>query len=342
MVAVEVAISHSAAATAGLLTCLALILLLHFPHFRNPRAAWDTRLRARLLATQAALTYLPLYWLAEGWGPTSGLLVGALLWHIPRRWLGATLAGLVTAAVPTHALAIGLDAAAAAAHMLTCALIGLVLHGLGRLGELLCDMRVARTELSQRVLGQERQRLARDLHDLLGYSISAITLKGELSRRLIAVNSDLANEELASLVEISRQALADVRAVSSGYPQLCLHREASSARLLLCAAGIPAEVDASSYGALHTDTSTIMATVLREGVTNILRHSNAQSCSITAVRQGDSIRLTLTNDGVSASSRGHVRAGGERPGGGLENLSERLAAIDGRLTTRVSGDTFQF
>src|SRR5205085_9522765 len=160
-----------------------------------------------------------------------------------------------------------------------------------------------------------------------------ITLKAELIRRLVGSQPARARDELAEVLDIARQALADTRLVASGYRNISLSKEASSVTALLAAAGIDARVEINC-GALDETVDTVLATVLREAVTNMLRHSAAQNCTIEAGQDGENIRLRVVNDGVprSPASDGHQ--------GGLENLTARLEAIGGRLTVRVCEGRF--
>jgi two-component system sensor histidine kinase DesK len=187
-----------------------------------------------------------------------------------------------------------------------------------------------RGELAQLAVINERMRFSRDLHDLLGYSLSAITLKAELTRRLVASNPARARDELAEILDTARQALADVRAVASGYRNISLAKEASSVVALLSAAGIETQAEITC-GALDERVDTVLATVLREAVTNMLRHSTARRCSIVAGVDGDQVRLLVANDGVPRS------AASSRSGGGLENLTMRVTAIGGELTVQIRG-----
>jgi two-component system sensor histidine kinase DesK len=133
------------------------------------------------------------------------------------------------------------------------------------------------------------------------------------------------------VVHIIRQAATDVRLVANGYRNMSLAQEAAAAASLLCVADITVglKVDCS---ALDDKVDTVLATVLREGVTNMLRHSTARNCSITASRTGNIITLDLTNDGVPRSAA----SGRER--GGLENLAERLETVEGTLKATLVGD----
>ncbi|MDT0551565.1 histidine kinase dimerization/phosphoacceptor domain-containing protein, partial [Streptomyces lonegramiae] len=121
-------------------------------------------------------------------------------------------------------------------------LCGIVIYGLSRLTDLVHEVHRTREELARMAVGRERLRFARDLHDLLGYSLSAIALKGELVHRLIEVRPEHARSETEELLMVARQALADGRVVSSGYRDMSLRDEATSAAASLAAADIQADV----------------------------------------------------------------------------------------------------
>jgi signal transduction histidine kinase len=208
---------------------------------------------------------------------------------------------------------------------------GLVVYGLTRLQSLVMELHEARTELAQMAVAQERLRFSRDLHDLLGYSLSAITLKCELTRRLVSKNPDEAESELAEILDISRKALADVRSVASGYRELSLEHESESARSLLRAADVTVTAEIHC-GDLPTPVKTVLATVLREGVTNVLRHSNAKRCDIS-MRQADGrVWLDIVNDGVQTH---RAQSDG---GSGIQNLSGRMVALHGQLVAGIEAD----
>jgi two-component system sensor histidine kinase DesK len=190
-----------------------------------------------------------------------------------------------------------------------------------------------RGELAQLAVMNERMRFARDLHDLLGFSLSAITLKAELTRRLVASNPARARDELNEVLDIARQALADTRLVASGYRNISLSKEASSVSALLAAAGINAQVEINC-GAIDEHVDTVLATVLREAVTNMLRHSAAQNCWIEAGQCADMVRLRVANDGAPRVM------GSDNHRGGLDNLTTRLEAIGGRMTVKLSDGQF--
>jgi two-component system sensor histidine kinase DesK len=210
---------------------------------------------------------------------------------------------------------------------------GLVVYGLTRLSSLVTELHAARNELAKMAVAQERLRFARDLHDLLGYSLSAITLKSELTHRLMTKDQVRAQEELAEVLDISRQALADVRSVASGYRELSLDTEADAARSVLLAADVNVRMDLD-YGELPVRVRTVLATILREGITNVLRHSKAEQCEIT-VRQADGqVWIDIVNDGASQATAQRTPRGGS----GIANLSARIAALDGTLSAGLDPD----
>jgi two-component system, NarL family, sensor histidine kinase DesK len=283
-----------------------------------------------LLLAQAVVTYLPLLALGGGRACTAGLLAGSVLLLVPGPGAWALFAAIV-ASMLAMPLAHGMDAYGVAYPPVACTVIGLAVFGLARLSAVVRRMHAARAEHVQLAVINERMRFARDLHDQLGYSLSAITLKAELTRRLVGGHPEQASDELGELADIARQALADVRLVASGYRNMSLARESAAVASLLSAAGIVVRVDVSC-GALDEAVDTVLATVLREAVTNMLRHSSVRACSILGSNTASAVRLRVTNDGVRRNPASCRR------GGGLENLRERLAAVDGTLSARACGD----
>ncbi|MET9628468.1 histidine kinase [Lentzea sp. NPDC006480] len=202
---------------------------------------------------------------------------------------------------------------------------GLVLYALTRLRSMVNELHEARAELATAAVTQERLRFARDLHDLLGYSLSAITLKVELARRQVVVDPGRARQELAEVLEISRQALADVRSVALSYRELSFNEETRSAHALLTAADIEVVVHIDQCDQLPEDVKITLATVLREGVTNLLRHSKAERCEIVLSNSPGLVTMDITNDGIPATERK------SRDGSGIGNLTTRVRALGGDL-----------
>lgn len=169
---------------------------------------------------------------------------------------------------------------------------------------------------------QERTRLARDLHDILGHSLTVITIKAELAGRMLDVDLDRTRAELADLERLSRDALADVRRAVQGYRDLSLPGELARARTALQAAEIEACLPGSTDD-VPSDLRELFAWTVREGVTNVIRHSGAHRCEVVLAPT----RAEVRDDGRGPSAEGP-------PGSGLTGLQERAEALGARLVTR--------
>lgn len=185
----------------------------------------------------------------------------------------------------------------------------------------LADLREARAEIAQHAADQERTRIARDLHDLLGHSLSVITLKGELATRLLPEGAAGAHE-VRDMVGLSREALQQVREVVSGYRQPTLANELMAARVALQAASIEVEVT-QKVGALDRESEAVLGWIVREATTNVIRHSGARNCFITLSRDEVLLQIEVVNDGW--------RVPQAPSGNGLRGLEERLTTLGGNL-----------
>ncbi|MFI6322166.1 sensor histidine kinase [Nonomuraea sp. NPDC050556] len=170
-------------------------------------------------------------------------------------------------------------------------------------------------------VSEERLRFARDLHDLLGHSLSVITLKSELAAKLAERDAGRAAEEIAQVRTLAADARLEVDAAVQGYRQLDLDAELAGVRAALEAAGATCVVEASAAD-LSPAARALLAWVVREGATNVLKHSTAKRCVIT-LREGV---LEMRNDGLPAWPSA------DDSGTGLRGLSERLAAAGGSLS----------
>jgi two-component system sensor histidine kinase DesK len=189
-------------------------------------------------------------------------------------------------------------------------------------------------EERKRTLREGRQ-LRRDVHDVLGYSLSAITVKAELVDRYLVQNDARVREEVAELLALSRRTLAEVRSFSSAPRRLSLGIELASVRRVLAAAGVETMVCGDASEVRDPALGAALSLVLREGATNILRHSKAGLCRIALSSQESTVMLRLSNDGY----KGEVE-GGEPLGTGLASLSSRVTAFDGTLTWTHEGSWF--
>ncbi|MEV5570231.1 histidine kinase [Spirillospora sp. NPDC052269] len=294
---------------------LAMAVLLRWT---RPRGRWW----GVLLAVQAVSAFLPLFLLHKPWGTLPGLLVGSLFVLLPVRVaavLGVLATVLTGVAVWGHGMVVNT--------LVSVPLTALVVYGLLRLARLADELRDAAAAQARAAVVQERLRAARDLHDLLGHGLAAILIKGELARRLAGRDPDRAAGEFADMVAMAERARADMAAVTGAAPHLEFGPELESALGVLNAAGIEATV--RREGDPPEDAEPVLAVVLREAVTNVLRHSSARHVEIKVASDG----LTIENDGVS----GDVTP----PGSGLGNLATRLAAIEGTLEATRTPNGFR-
>jgi two-component system sensor histidine kinase DesK len=182
-------------------------------------------------------------------------------------------------------------------------------------------LRVAQQAVEEMARVAERERIGRDLHDLLGHTLSVIVLKSELASRLADREPARAVTEIREVERISREALAEVRKAVRGYRSESLLDEVANAERVLVAAGIAAEIDVHPQ-ALPPDEDRALAYALREAVTNVVRHAQATRCSIRLTETGGRTRLEVLDDG---------RGGLAPEGSGLSGMRERLRQVAGTL-----------
>ncbi|GHD90488.1 two-component sensor histidine kinase [Streptomyces naganishii JCM 4654] len=215
--------------------------------------------------------------------------------------------------------------------LLLVVLIGFAMTGVRQLVRTTVELRQARATVAQLAANEERLRLARDLHDLLGHSLSLITLKSELAGRMLPAHPDKAAQQVADIEQVSRQALVDVREAVTGYRRPRLSAELAGARVALTAAevvaAVPAEPDLTG---VPEESESALAWALREAVTNVVRHSGASRCTVDVVRRqtldGAFLELSVEDNGSGAAA-GPAKG----PGNGLTGLTERLEKAGGRL-----------
>ncbi|HEX2895827.1 MAG TPA: sensor histidine kinase [Marmoricola sp.] len=185
------------------------------------------------------------------------------------------------------------------------------------------EVLAVREENARLALADERNRFARDLHDILGHSLTVITVKAELAQKLFDVDPGRARVEVADLERLSRDALADVRRAVEGYRELTLPGELARARIALQAAEIEAHLP-NSTDDVPSGVRELFAWAIREGITNVVRHSGARTCTVT-----------LTPGSVEIRDDGRGAAGATGSGNGLHGLRERAAALGATVTTRT-------
>jgi len=247
------------------------------------------------------------------------VLAGLML---PGRDAYVTIAGLATFMV-VLGRASGLGWVDIGQGVLSTSALGLLFTAFGRNIDTIAELRAAREELARLAVAEERLRFARDLHDLLGHSLSLITLKSELAGRLLPKAPEKAATEVRDIEGVARQALREVRVAVAGYRQPTLDEELRGAREMLEAAGIACRIE-NRVGALPGATDAVLAWAVREGVTNVIRHSRAKRCVILLARDGDGIYAEITDDG-----RGSGENDREATGSGLSGLAERVASFAG-------------
>ena len=280
-----------------------------------------------LLAAQATLLSLSLgrEWLVLFvYVSTSS---GAALPLRMSRWAIAATSALMTAV----ALTLPGGHSYLASLLVPALLGGAAMAGVRQLVRTTIELREARATVAQLAANEERLRLARDLHDLLGHSLSLITLKSELAGRMLPAHPEKAAQQVADIEKVSRQALVDVREAVSGYRRPRLAGELAGAQVALTAAGITAALPADLAPTdVDEETESALAWTLREAVTNVVRHSGARRCTVEVLARqtldGPVLELSVEDDGTGDGSAG-------TPGNGLTGLAERLEKAGGSLET---------
>jgi two-component system, NarL family, sensor histidine kinase DesK len=181
-------------------------------------------------------------------------------------------------------------------------------------------LQLSHDEVRRLAATAERERIGRDLHDLLGHTLSLITLKLELSRKLLDRDHDAARRESTETEEVARHALAEVRSAVTGFRAADLAAELASARLLLESSGVALGYDPPPP--LSPELERPLALVLREAATNIARHAGASQAQVGFAREGGSLRMRIADDG---------RGGIDSEGNGLAGIRERVRALGGSL-----------
>lgn len=306
----------------GLFTFNSLYVYVTFRAFhKKSREATSTRVALVLMG-------LVTTGLAIGYGgnwllffPLLGLATGAIM---RGPWLGRTGITLAAFAGTVSAFRDGGEAVNIAygtflSTMVTAAILSL--------SEAVRDLRAAREELARRAVEQERLRFSRDLHDLLGHTLSVIVIKSEAARRLADRDLAAALTQIGDIESVGRQALTEIREAVTGYREGSLATELSRACSALTAASVEPVVRQSGTP-LAPQTEALLGWVVREAVTNVVRHSDATRCDITVDSDTEQARLTVTDNGTGKA----VTRPAEGIGGtGLKGLTERLAAAGGSL-----------
>jgi two-component system sensor histidine kinase DesK len=241
-----------------------------------------------LVSTRAAATII-------------GLSIAAYMFEM--WYLGANTESLVSALVPSLTLAI-------------IAIFTAYAHKHQR------EMRRSQEEITRLATLAERERIGRDLHDLLGHTLSVVALKSELARKLIDRDIDAARTEIAEVERVARDSLAQVRNAVSGIRSTALSSELLAATALLEAQGVKVKCETENVKLPH-DHETVLALSLREAATNVRRHSNASAVTIRVRNEAAAVIMEVADDG---------RGGRIVPGNGLNGMRERLGTVGGSLS----------
>jgi len=191
-------------------------------------------------------------------------------------------------------------------------------------------LRKANEEIENLAKVAERERIARDLHDVLGHTLSVITLKSELAGKLMDRDPQRAGQEIREVEQISRQALSEVRDAIRGYHAQGLAAELAQAKATLETAGVAVQCDAATTLQLPAMQESVLSMAVREGVTNVLRHANARNCRLRIEQQNGSCRLEIADDGQGFTSI---------EGNGLRGMRQRVEMLGGTLDRRNKSGT---
>ena len=204
---------------------------------------------------------------------------------------------------------------------LTSFIIGIIIFAERVSEEKDAQLRLSHEEIRRLAATAERERIGRDLHDLLGHTLSLITLKLELSRKLFDRDVDAAKREVEEAEKVARHALAEVRSAVSGIRAADLAAELASAQLLLESSRVHLEYDHPPTD-LPEDTERALSLILREAATNIARHAEASSAKVDFRREPAGVHMLVSDNG---------RGGIDSDGNGLRGMRERVRAIGGIL-----------
>jgi two-component system sensor histidine kinase DesK len=281
------------------------------------------------------LVYVPLIWYQWDWGSLQCFFIASVAMLLHGRvmkvllitplfgtFLACVISGLVEGPPISEYFYVlvywGVNLVAGAA----------CLYGTSQLVRAVDSLFETRNEMAEMTVGTERLRVSRDLHDLLGQSLSAVSLKGDLAIALLQSDPPAAEAEIRSLTEVAREALRDIRHVVHGEHPVTLRNETQGAATLLGAASIDAHIDVELLG-LAPEVDELFGWATREGVTNMLRHSQAATCSIRATRQEGAAFLEIVNDGARSTNGA---------GTGVTGLTERAQLLSGQVKAGLLED----
>ena len=310
--------NHPASAVYATLAAVAVFLPLYFGFFRS-----GERVRTWLAFAVAGLGYALIPF--NPGGNTFLIYAFALVATVFAARTAIVISALMLAAMALEFFWVMPTPELALAYTLLVALIGtMVVAGIlfSRLRwRRNADLRLSQEEVRRLAAMAERERIGRDLHDLLGHTLSVIVLKSELAGKLLDRDANAARAQIGEVESVARQALAQVREAVAGIRSTGLQAELAAARLALLSADVHLDQRLPSV-AMDEKTENVMAMAVREAVTNILRHAGARRVEVELREDGDRVMLSIADDG---------RGGIVRHGNGLTGMKERLASVRGTL-----------
>ena len=300
-----------------------LFLALYF------RSYW---VRGRELYLLAAATVA----LGIGWWPVSYaagaffIYAAGMLGHVhpPRR--AFLVVGAIAAIIVVEAIAIDRTWYNAIWPIFFTILVGALNVHFAQVSRANARLRLAQDEIEHLAKVAERERIARDLHDVLGHTLSLVILKSELATKLAERDPERAREEIRDVERIAREALAEVRAAVTGYRAGGLQSEIQHARSTLATAGVALECEVHANTSMPPSHEAVLCLALREAVTNIVRHAGARKTRMTVRVSDTACTMTIIDDG---------RGGNEPFGSGLTGMRERVEVLGGALTRDGRGGT---
>ena len=282
----------------------------------------------RLLANVAGLLAIGMVWMPFNAGATTFFIYGSAFVgravRPPRAWGYLAAVALLLLG---KSLLLDLPAVFLLFGPPVCAVVGAATVHLAEAGRQESALKLSQAEVRRLATVAERERIARDLHDLLGHTLSVIAIKAELAAKLAARGDWRAEREIRDVETVSRDALRQVREAVAGFRRVDLVGELASARLACEARGIGLAVDRAPLD-LGPDPEAVLAMCLREAVTNVVRHSDARHCRVSLAREGPRIRLTVADDGPG---------GAIREGTGLSGMRERVERAGGEMGIDSTG-----
>jgi len=312
-------------ASVAAIVAVFLWLMLRYPFPAAGLAPRELRLRIGLLLVLAVLAlYVEL---AYGGGVPYRFMyvVIAAAVTLPTRHAAWTIATVTVVVSGVYAAQLGWNEFATSwRDLVPFPLIGIGMIAVSRLVVTIRELDEARKEIARLAVAEERLRFARDLHDLLGHSLSLITLKSELAGRLLPESPEKAAEEIHDIEGVARRSLREVREAVAGYRRPALGEELAGAREMLEAAGIEVRIE-NETDILPGGMDSVLAWTVREGATNVIRHSRAENCRVELTQNEDAVRAEITDDGPGPSPTANDT------GSGLSGLAERAAAKGGEF-----------